>query len=408
VSSPTSFDLAIQNIQLVAKAFPDYKKTKVEKRLVFLETFLFSLVQKKMEIIERLVKEQKCSVATAELEFIESVDYLHFLKTRMSGYLEKRLPLGPALIYGSWSSPLLRFSEKVVTALSLGNTVLLHCAPEQTDIYGYFAQLARDSRLPEEALSVFGNLEAEAIELLYSHPALRTINFAGHPYEGEFLKKLTPDMRKKYKIHFGGRNPVVFLHDADLSDLEDLVKQALEFHYLGEMRFNRWFVQEKNYPEFTERLKEIFLRLSSEKYFSFPSETYRQHFLNLVKELKTDKNWQQETEDSPFLSADFNNCSPWQQQEVLGPILTVTRFKNSVEAIKFVNTTFYANAAAVFSGDNEKAQDLGQQLTMPLVTYNRLPQRYWERPLYSLFDCGWGCDIIDADFFTVPRVATVY
>jgi acyl-CoA reductase-like NAD-dependent aldehyde dehydrogenase len=401
------FDLAITNIQQISKAFPDYRKTKIEKRLNYLETFLFSLVQKKTEILDLLCQHEGCRRSVAELEFVESLDYLHFLKTRMSGYLEKRLPLGPALIYGSWSSPLLRFSEKVITALSLGNTVLLHCDPLQADIYNYFANLAQASHFPTDTLAVVASLDPEAIEILYSHPAIRTVNFAGHTYEGTFLKNLVPDSRKKYKIHYGGRNPVIFFHDADLTDLEELVKQAIDFHYLGEMRFNRWFVQEKIYQEFIEQLKKIVITQNGQDW-KLPNDRYRNNHAQLIQELKKEKNWQESEDQALFLSSDFNNCSPLQQQEVLGPILTVTRFKNSAEAAKFANTTFYANAAAIFGADFQKLQDLGQQLTMPIVTYNRLPTRYWEKPLFSLFDSGWGCDVIDADFFTVPRVTTAY
>lgn len=409
-----TFDLAIQTIQNVAKSFPDFKKVSLEKRKTFLDSFLFSLVHKKTEIIELLQKTQKTSLAVAETEYVEAIDYLHFLKIRCKEDEPARLPIGPVLVYGSWSSPLLRFSEKVITALTLGNTVILHCDNEQKEIYDFFATLAL-GRFPEHSLAVIATGDKEVIDVLYSHPAIRGINFSGHSYEGEFFKNLPKDVRKKYKAHFGGRNPVIFLYDAQLENLEDLVQQSLEFHYLGEMRFNRWFVQEKIYADFVDRVCGIFEKLNVTTN-GIPNSRYAEEMQRQLSSLRTEKNWHNQL-DSGFaasgfaqnaLSPDFNNCSQWQQQEVLGPYLTITRFKNSAEAIKFANTTFYANAAVVFSAELEKAREVAQQLTMPLVTCNRIPQRFWDKPLNSFYESGWGCDNIDMDFFTMPKAITSY
>ena len=99
------------------------------------------------------------------------------------------------------------------------------------------------------------------------------------------------------------------------------------------------------------------------------------------------------------LNTDFNNCSPWQQQEILGPILTITRFKNTAEAIKFANTTNYASGAAVFTGSIEKSMDLAQQLSMPHRFSQKVPDMGAVPLVTGLSDTGFGQNMADKDFF---------
>lgn len=402
------FERTIGVIQNVSREFPDFKKTPLEKRKNLLEAFTFSLVHKKNEVLERLTSAQQAPTDVINLEYVESLDYLHFLKTKLSDTYEQRLPLGPCVIFGSWSSPLLRFCESVMTALVFGNTVLLHCDDGAAEIYKYLEGLLKGGEhpFPENSLALVTGNEDSAVELLYTHPALRAVYFAGHSYEGEFLNRFPRDPRKRYKANFGGHNPVIFLYHADLEALDELFLRSIQFHYLGEMRFNRWFVQEKIYPEFTERIRTLAEHLDPKLIGHSPHEAYTQKLQQQDKDLSREKNWW--PLQNIKVSFDFNNCSPWQQQEVLGPVLTLTRFKNAAEAVKFVNTTFYANAAAVFGKDFAKSREVGDQLQMPLVTYNRIPERVWEKPLHSMYESGFGNDVTAIDFFTVPKVLTVY
>jgi acyl-CoA reductase-like NAD-dependent aldehyde dehydrogenase len=203
-----------------------------------------------------------------------------------------------------------------------------------------------------------------------------------------------PIFQKRIRIHLGGRNPMIFTHDAPLESLPELLAMALDSSYLAEHSFNRWFVQDKNFADFVKQIEITFPKIPVPK--QEDNTFYEGVIQNQNASLFKEKNWQL----GPInVNTDFNNCSPWQQQEVLGPILTITRFKNTAEAIKFANTTNYASGAAVFTGSVEKSMDIAQQLSMP-HRFSQIAPDMGAIPLIAgLSNTGFGQTIANKDFF---------
>lgn len=139
-----------------------------------------------------------------------------------------------------------------------------------------------------------------------------------------------------------------------------------------------------------ELLPQIHLKKSSTN-LTFQTALQKQN-QGLLKE----KNWKS---GNIFYNLDFNNCSPWQQQEVLGNTLTITRFKNTAEAIKFANTTNYASAAGIFSGNLEKSMEISQQLIMPHHFSQTIPDMGALSEVRGLSETGFGQSICDKVFF---------
>lgn len=306
----------------------------------------------------------------------------------------QRPALGTTLIYGSRSSHLLRLIP-VFHALKSRCAVLFFCDIHEFEVYEKLLSLFIAQGLPEQSLILVATEDPEALETLVLHPSLKSLHFNGHFYEGAFLKSLAlPLFKKRIRIHLGGRNPVIFTHDAPLDLIPELLNVALDSDYLAEHSFNRWFVQEKNYADFVKHVEELLpqvLLKKSPTNLSFQSALQKQN-QGLLKE----KNWKS---GNIFYNLDFNNCSPWQQQEVLGNILTITRFKNTAEAIKFSNTTHYASAAGVFSGSLEKSMEISQQLIMPHHFSQTIPDMGALSEVRGLSETGFGQNVSDKDFF---------
>lgn len=379
------FSVAIQAIQTVSKAELDLKKLSSAK-----------LNESLINFVDKIKEEKKESFTPKELKhFLRKSDFL------IQSFNLDRPPLGPALIYGSRSSPLLRFFP-VLQALKSRCSVVLFCNPATASTYIDFLKILFESHIPPQCLALITTQDPEALETLVFHPSLKSIYFTGHEYEASFFKNLNlPFFQKRIKIHFGGKNPVVFSHDANLDLLEEMLKLSLDTSYLDEHRFHRWFVHDKAYNLFSEKLNSLYSNIIPTLNLSFSKDPLYLKSLELQNEsLLKEKNWQSLSPPYIYTNHDFNNCSPWQQQDTLGPLLTITRYKTMSEAIKFANTTNFASACAVISADKNKSIEISNQLTMPHSFNNEVPDiGAIDAPL-GLVGSGIGFAFSDEKFFT--------
>lgn len=398
------FSEIISAVQKVGKAAPEIKKIPIAKKIGFVESFI-SFLQKNKETLKSTYKQNhNCDNFENELE--ESEQSLKTLIQILTS--KKNLPPGPTLIFASWSSPLLRFCEKVIPALAMGNSVLLHQRMNDPS-YELLNSLAYSAGFPEDSLQTVCADTVDLIEIIYTHPSIRAVLIEGNLFETYQLKPFLREENKIYKTHFGSRNPVIFLHDSPLDLLKDLAYLALNFKYRGEIRFNRWFVQEKIYDNFrqllTTYLKDLALKHPS--LWSTPQAFKDLHLKQWSSLKKESPQWtqfvheQNPADGAPAVHLDFNNCSPWQQRELNGPILTLTRFKNSTEAVKFANTTYYSDSASIFSSSTEKSQEVADQLMMPNIALNKMYKKNVMTPHISRYETGNNSHQTDFDFFSL-------
>ncbi len=391
------FSTTISAIQSVSHGFHDLKTVPLVKRQVWLQTALsriqndffpshLSFFEKRGAFRELLLAEQKC--------FLKKVENL----LTQNG---TALPFGPCLIYGSRSSPLARLWP-VLQALQSGCSVVFLVNADLQEMYLALVKILIDSGYPPTSLALLTTNDAESLETLVQHPSLKGIYFRGHNYEGAFLTKTPlPLFQKRLKIHWGGKNPVIFTYDAALDTMESWLQRSFDIHHLAEHRFHRWFVQEKNYASFIEKVQSLLPTITERiAQQAHTDTTYSQALQTQNTSLFKEKNWKTLENGNVSINFDFNNCSPWHQQETLGLNLTITRYKNSAEAFKFSNTTNYASTGCVFAGQVEKAQELGKQLTMPHIFANQIPDLIELIDIRGLVGCGLGFEITDKDFFT--------
>jgi hypothetical protein len=306
-----------------------------------------------------------------------------------------RPPLGASLIYGTRSSHLLRLIP-VLYAIKNRCAVVFLCSTSQHELYEKLLDNFLQNGIPEKSFALISTHDPEILETLIAHPSLKTIHFNGHFYEGAFLKTIPlPIFKKRIRIQLGGRNPVIFTHDAPFDSLKDILEVALNTTYLAEHTFNRWFVQDKIYPDFIKAVEGHLTNRVLHK--EHGNDMQYMHAVELQNQsLLREKNWIRE----PILfNPDFNNCSPWQQQEVLDSLLTITRYKTTSEAIKFANTTNYASGAAVFSGHLEKSMEIANQLNMPHRFPQIVPDMGVLATISGLTETGVGQQFSDHDFF---------
>lgn len=391
------FSATISTIQSVSHGFQDLKTVPLAKRQAWLQTTLQKI---QSDFFPSHLSFFSGRGALNELILAEQKNFVKKIESLLSKN-STAAPLGPSLIYGSRSSPLARFWP-VLQALHSGCSVVFLINADLETLYLSLVNILIESGYPARAIAILSTQDSESLETLVQHPSLKGIYFRGHTYEAHFLTKSPlPLFQKRLKIHWGGKNPVIFTYDASLEKIESLLQQSFDIYHLAEHRFHRWFVQEKNYVPFIEKVQSLLPTVSTRlRQQILNDENYKQALQKQNNSLFKEKNWKVLEEGGVSINFDFNNCSPWQQQETLGLNLSITRYKNSAEAMKFANTTNYASAGCVFSGQEDKARDLAQQFFMPHVFANQIPDLFELTDIQGLVGCGIGLEIPDQHFFT--------
>lgn len=400
LNSEIDFLQLIKTIQYLNKhTLPHYRAEKnyTENLRKFFDVIL--------ENSEQLQKEMVTSLGYSPEDAHEDFeDSLYLLKQLITTQAEFKpsftIPQRFIAVYGSWSSPLYRFFKSIVPALTQQCSVLVFCEPEASSIYSQLAEWISTSELGLNRVAVLPITNKEVLEALLEHPSLQGIEMQSHLYHSSFFRKHCHLPEKNYNLHFGAHNPVIILNDASPKYVAEMLNDSLRFHQRSEIRFNRWFVQEKILPEVIEVLQQYSQTKIKGSFGQITSQQYQQAFDQQLKDLSASKNWLNPLKNSIFnVCTDFSNCSPLHQTELLGPLLTITRVKNIAEATKFANTTNYSNATCILTESDEKYLEAASQQRTPFVFKNKRPH---------LFDTCLDSGDRFCAFKTTPQAAYIH
>lgn len=334
-------------------------------------SFTSRLVAGKSQLLSFMAEDLGYSLELGEYEFSLLENYLQTYPYSPLYQPQSTIPEGLIAVHGTWSSPVYRFLDQVMPCLLQEGSVLLYCEPEASRIYCHLSELLAGTALAQNRIAVLPIADPDVLEILLDHPSIHGVQGQMHLYQSGMYRARPLSPEKIYNLHFGAHNPVLFMNDGDLSLIPALLEQTLPFHIRSEVRFNRWFVQEKIFPDV---LRTIQAHLETPKnYGNILVKSYQAAFEDQKKELRSSRHWLFPQDSFANICTDFSNCSPLHQTELVGPLLTITRFKNGPEATKFAGTTHYANMTAIITASKEKYLDLAALQRTPFVEHNALP-----------------------------------
>lgn len=374
-TSAADFPQLIKTIQFLNKNALTVSRT-IKNYKPDVDAFLKALCEEETSFKSLYTSTLGYSARQAEIDFRMSLEYIEKLPESTTFDPRHSIPVGLIAVYGTWSSPLYRFALNILPALLQENSVLLFCEPEVSEIYAKLAELLK-SPLGENRIAVLPILDREVMETLLDHPSINAITGQMHLYESSLFRSRPLDPEKLYSLHFGAHNPVLVMNDADLSLIETPMRESLQYHTRSEVRFNRWFVQEKIYPDFMNVVNDLIGKAKDEDWGRILVPSYKSALQIQNKELAASKHWLLAKSESGLnICSDFSNCSPLHQTELLAPLLTITRFKNGPEATKFAGTTHFANATSIFTSSADKYAELSGLQKTALVYHNTLPHAF--------------------------------
>ena len=304
-------------------------------------------------------------------------------------------PLGVVGQIIPWNFPILMAVWKLAPALAAGNCIVLKPA-EQTPVSILVVMELIADLLPPGTLNIVNGFGLEAGKPLASSSRIAKIAFTGETTTGRLIMQYASQNIIPVTLELGGKSPNIFFEDIMEKD-DGLFDKALEGFTMfalnqGEVCTcpSRAIIQESIYDKFMERALE---RVKAIKQTS-PLEADNMHgaqasseqmekilsYIALGKEEGAElliggnrKIMSGEHAEGYYIEPTVfkgNNKMRIFQEEIFGPVVSVTTFKDEAEALEIANDTLYGLGAAVWTRDINKAFRMGKGIQAGRVWTN--------------------------------------
>lgn len=330
----------------------------------------------------------------------------------------RRFPIGPILGITPFNFPLNLVAHKVAPALAAGNPILIKPAPQTPLTALLLGEVALDAGLPPGGLNIVP-CSNQVAEQLVVDPRFTMLSFTGSVAVGWMVKAKCG--KKKVVLELGGNAGVIVEPDADL-DLAAQRCAAGGFGYAGQtcISVQRIFVHQSVADLFTTKL---LLQVARLKAGDPSDETTTVGPLIDSSATQRVETWIGEAVSqgarvllggkrmgSVLEATVLSHVTPAMKvscQEVFGPVVTVTPYRQFDEAVTLLNQSDFGLQAGIFTQDVNKIFHAFRHLQVGAVLANEIPTfRADHMPYGGVKDSGLGREGVRAaiEDMTEPRL----
>ncbi len=303
-------------------------------------------------------------------------------------------PLGVVAQIIPWNFPILMATWKLAPALAAGNCVVLKPA-EQTPMSILHLIEKIDGILPAGVLNVVNGFGVEAGKPLASSARVAKVAFTGETTTGRLIMQYASENLNPVTLELGGKSPNIFM--ADVMDADDaFFDKCLEGFTMfalnqGEVCTcpSRALIQESIYDAFIaralERVRAIVAGDPLDPATMIGAQASNDQLEKILSYLDIGKAEGAEVliggnrrevagheggyYVEPTVFKGHNKMRIF-QEEIFGPVLAVTTFKDEAEALQIANDTLYGLGAGVWTRDSGAAYRLGRGIQAGRVWTN--------------------------------------
>lgn len=294
-----------------------------------------------------------------------------------------------------WNFPLLMAAWKIAPALAAGNCVVLKPAEQTPTSILVMMELIADL-LPPGVLNIVNGYGVEAGKALATSTRIAKIAFTGSTPVGSMIMKYAAENIIPSTVELGGKSPNVYF--ADIMDHEDdylskcVEGAVLAFFNQGEVCTcpSRLLIQEDIYERFIEmvvaRAAQIKRGNPLDTDVMVGAQASQEQFDKIMDYLRIGREegaevitgGQAETMEGdyangyyiqPTLLKGTNNMRVF-QEEIFGPVVSVTTFKDEAEALAIANDTEFGLGAGVWTRDMNTSYRMGRKIQAGRVWTN--------------------------------------
>ncbi|CDN52109.1 aldehyde dehydrogenase [Neorhizobium galegae] len=315
-------------------------------------------------------------------------------------------PLGVVGQIIPWNFSILMAAWKLAPALAAGNCIVLKPAEQTPAAIMVLMELIADL-LPDGVLNIVNGMGPEVGGPLARSPRIAKIAFTGSTETGRIIMQAATENLIPVTLELGGKSPNIFFSDVMAED-DAFLDKAVEGFVLfafnqGEVCTcpSRALIQEDIYEAFIarciERVRAIKQGDPRDMQTMVGAQASQEQQNKILSYLTIGVEEGAEVligGDAARLDGDFSSGFYVQptilkghnkmrvfQEEIFGPVVSVTTFKNEAEALQIANDTIYGLGAGVWSRDANRCYRFGRSIQAGRVWINN----YHAYPAHAAF-----------------------
>jgi acyl-CoA reductase-like NAD-dependent aldehyde dehydrogenase len=378
----------------------DWGKTPPTERSRLLHALADALVANRKELAELEVRNVGKAISSVKAELNQAVENFRFYGSAIGSIGGRSNPLGGSLLFYSlkepvgvagqivpWNYPLMMTTWKLAPALAAGCTVVLK-PDSQTPLTALrMAELATEVGFPPGAINVVPGPGTTVGTHIVKHPGVDKVAFTGSTETGAQIMRDASDGIKRLTLELGGKSPNIVFADADLADA--IPSSVWSIYYSAgqscEAR-SRILVEHSLYDEFVSKFSDganslkVGDPLENETQIGSlisPEHRDRVHgYVETGREEGAEVTAGGEPRDGkgafypPTVLAGVDQEMTVAQEEIFGPVVTISPFADEMDAVRQANAVRYGLMATVWTGDPARGHRLARRIKAGTVGIN--------------------------------------
>jgi aminomuconate-semialdehyde/2-hydroxymuconate-6-semialdehyde dehydrogenase len=437
-SDETDVQLAVEAAE---KAFPIWSKMSIEQRSAILVKVSEGIQNRMDEFVQAESKDNGKPVSlAAHVDIPRAISNFHFFATGILHFAAEahsmegeginyttRKPIGVVGCISPWNLPLYLFTWKIAPALAAGNCVI--AKPSEVTPYTAYllGKVLSEAGMPEGVLNIIHGLGNKVGDAIVKHPKIKAISFTGGTKTGEYIARTAAPMFKKLSLELGGKNPNIIFDDCDFDEMLTTTVRS-SFANQGQICLcgSRIFVQRGIYDKFktafVERVEKLTVSHPTDPKAKMGALVSKPHLEKVISYIELAKQeggkviagGNQVHLEAPYNEGYFLQATVIEgldfkcrtnQEEIFGPVVTLTPFDTEGEVLEMANSTQYGLSATLWTSDLKRAHRMADQIEAGIVWINAWLVRDLRTPFGGVKSSGVGREggWEALRFFTEPK-----